>query len=47
LALLQQAYLAIKKGDKDAAKAKLSLIDQNSQVANIAKLLQHATIKVK
>jgi hypothetical protein len=47
LALLQQAYLAIKKGDKDTAKVKLSLIDQNSQVANIAKLLQHATIKVK
>ena len=47
LVLIEEAYLAIKKGDIQEAKTKLSLVNQNSQVANIAKLLEHATIKVK
>ena len=47
LALIEQAYLAIKAKDFKTAKAKLSLIDTRSPVSNIARLLQHATIKVK
>ena len=47
LALIEQAYLAIKAKDFKTAKSKLSLIDTRSPVANIAKLLQHATIKAK
>jgi len=45
LALIQQAYLAIKAKDFKLANSKLSLIDTRSPVSNIAKLLQHATIK--
>jgi len=47
LALIEQAYLAIKAKDFKKAKDKLALIDARSPVANIAKLLQHATIKAK
>jgi hypothetical protein len=47
LALIEQAYLAIKAKDFKLANSKLSLIDAKSHVANIAKLLQHITIKAK
>jgi len=47
LAIIEQAYLAIKAKDFKKAKDKLALIDARSPVANIARLLQHATIKAK
>lgn len=47
LAILEEAYLAIKKGETKVANEKLAMIEQRSPVANIAKLLQHATIKAK
>ncbi len=45
LAYLEEAYAALQKGDKERAKQKLSMIDLESPVANLAKLLKHMTIK--
>ncbi len=47
LVLVAEAYEALKKGNKDIAKQKLSLIAENSPVSNIANLLKHYTIEVK
>ena len=47
MALLQEAYLAIKAGDIKSAKAKLELIDERSSLATLASLLNHSTIKAK
>jgi hypothetical protein len=44
LALLEEAYLALKKGDIASAKAKLELIDERSPAASAAALLRHATV---
>jgi hypothetical protein len=47
LALLEEAYNALKNGDRETAKNKLELIDERSPAAAIAALLRHATVKVK
>lgn len=47
MAILESAYLALKSGDTKSAKEKLALIDEKSQLYNIASLLTHATLKVK
>jgi len=47
LALLEEAYLTIKSGDAKSARTKLELIDERSSLAMIAKLLEHATLKMK
>ena len=47
MALLEEAYLAIKAGDIKSAKAKLELIDERSSLATLASLLNHSTIKAK
>ena len=47
MALLQEAYLAIKAGDTKSAKAKLELIDERSSLAMLASLLKHSTLKTK
>ena len=47
MALLEEAYLAIKAGDTKAAKRKLELIGESSPVARVASLLKHSTLKVK
>ncbi len=45
LSLVEKAYILLKKGDKDGAKNLLMMIDKNSPVAPVAKLLMHYTIK--
>jgi len=45
LSYLEEAYVALQAGDTKKAKAKLEMIDPRSQLASIAKLLEHATIK--
>ena len=47
MALLQEAYLAIKAGDTKSAKEKIELIDERSSLATLASLLNHSTIKAK
>lgn len=47
MVLLEEAYLAIEEGKSVEAKTKLELIDERSPVSQIARLLNHATIKVK
>ncbi len=44
LALVEEAYQALKGGKKEIAQQKLSLIGENSPVSSIAKLLQHYTL---
>ncbi len=45
LVLVERAYLAIKKGQKDKAKTLLIQVDNNSPLKGIAKLLEHYIIK--
>jgi len=47
MALLEEAYLAIKAGDTKSAKAKLELINERSSLAMLASLLKHSTLKAK
>jgi len=47
MALLEEAYLSIKTGDVNNAKAKLELIDERSPLSMLARLLEHSTIKAK
>ena len=47
LALLEEAYLAIKSGDTKSAKAKLELIDERSSLQMLTQLLEHSMIKAK
>ena len=47
MALLEEAYLAIKSGDSKTAKSKLELIDERSPLAMLASLLKHSTLKAK
>lgn len=47
MALLQEAYLAIKAGDSKTAKLKLELIDERSSLSMLASLLKHSTLKAK
>jgi len=47
MSLIEDAYLALKAGKRDEARAKLELIDARSPLAQIAELLQHYTIKGK
>ena len=47
MALLQQAYLAIKAGDTTTAKNKLDLIGERSALFMVASLLKHSTLKAK
>ncbi len=47
MALLEEAYLAIKAGDTKSAKAKLELIDERSSLAMLASLLKHSILKTK
>lgn len=47
MALLEEAYLAIKAGDAKRAKAKLELISERSSLAMLASLLKHSTLKAK
>lgn len=47
MALLEEAYLAIKAGDIKSAKAKLELIDERSSLSMLAQLLKHSTLKAK
>ncbi len=44
MALLEEAYLALKNGDAKKAKSKLELIGERSSLATLAKLLEHATL---
>jgi hypothetical protein len=44
MALLEEAYLAIKAGDIKSANAKLELIDEQSSLSTSAQLLKHATL---
>ncbi|HGZ71350.1 MAG TPA: hypothetical protein ENL00_02360 [Nitratifractor sp.] len=45
LVLVEKAYLLIQKGKKEEAKKILTRIPKNSQVAAVARLLEHYTIK--
>ncbi len=47
LALVEEAYEALKNGKKEIAKQKLALVAENSPVASIARLLRHYTIETK
>ena len=47
LALVEEAFEALKQGKKEIAKQKLSLVAENSPVASIARLLKHYTIETK
>ena len=47
IAVMEDAYLAIKSGDLKSAKAKLSLIGAGSTLFHSASLLAHATLKAK
>ena len=47
MALLEEAFVAIKAGDTKSAKNKLELIDDRSPLSMLARLLEHSTIKVK
>lgn len=45
--VLQEAYLAIKAGDKSTAKSKLEMISDNRDLSQVSQTLQHATLKAK
>ena len=47
LALVEEAFEALKNGKKEIAKQKLSLVAENSPVASIARLLKHYTVETK
>ena len=47
LTLVEEAYLALKSGNKTLAKQKLELVGEGSPVSSIARLLKHYTIEVK
>jgi len=47
MALLEEAYLAIKAGDVKSARSKLELIDERSSLSMLAQLLKHSTLKAK
>ncbi len=47
LALVEEAYEALKNGKKEIAKQKLALVAENSPVSSIARLLKHYTIETK
>jgi hypothetical protein len=47
MSLLEEAYISIKAGDIQNAKAKLELIDGRSPVSMLARLLEHSSIKAK
>ena len=47
MALVEGAYLALKAGNTQEAKEKLSMVDSRSSLANVVSLLNHATIKVQ
>jgi len=44
MALLEEAYLALKTGDVKNASSKLELIDERSPLSTLAQLLKHATL---
>ncbi len=45
MSLVEDAYIALKAGNNEEARAKLELIDARSPVAPVADLLKHYTIK--
>jgi len=45
MSVVEEAYLALKAGDKATARSKLALLDENSPVAKIAQLLRHYTLE--
>jgi hypothetical protein len=47
MAYLQEAYAAIKAGNRAEAKNKLELIDERSSVFALAQLLEHSILKAK
>jgi len=47
LTVVEEAYAALKAGDKATAKSKLTLIAEDSPVAKIAQLLKHYTLDLK
>jgi len=47
LALVEEAFEALKSGKKEIARQKLALVGENSPVSSIARLLKHYTIKTK
>ena len=47
LTVVEEAYAALKAGNKAAAKSKLTLIAEDSPVAKIAQLLKHYTLDLK
>lgn len=47
LALVEEAFEALKNGQKELARQKLALVGENSPVSSIARLLKHYTIKTK
>jgi len=47
LALIEEAYLAIKAGDSKSAKSKLELVAQDSPLFMLSSLLKHSTLKAK
>lgn len=47
MTLVEEAYDALKNGNKEIARQKLSLVAENSPVASIARLLKHYTITAK
>ena len=47
LSLFEQAYAALKEGDKKMAKLKLELIDERSPLAVVTRFFKHSLIKAK
>jgi len=47
MAVIEEAYLDLKSGNKKAASDKLSLISEDSPAAKIAQLLKHYAIEAK
>jgi len=47
LAIIKDAYLAIKSGDIKNAKAKLAQIPEDSALSMLASVLKHSTLKAK
>ncbi|MCF6206628.1 MAG: hypothetical protein L3J47_07035 [Sulfurovum sp.] len=47
LAYFEEAYVLMQKGDVKRARAKLELIDSRSELAGLAKLLEHSTLKAQ
>ena len=47
MAIIEEAYLAIKSGDIKNANAKLDLIVEDSALSMLASLLKHSTLKAK